>query len=243
MIPVEGHVAGLIVTLGRVGAWAEIAPFVGDRMLPRKARLAAVAGISIALAPLSTGIRFSDIPSMLPLEILGGLMLGMVARLVLGGVEAGGQFVGLQLGLGFAGSFDPAAQESSLPTRRMAYVLAGLAFLWVDGLEVAVTALSLPLANIDLFGSPLATLLEAGLGVFALGVKLSAPLLLAGFVANLTMALASKAAPQLNVFSVMLALFLVVGGTIWIMTAPAFVQTIWEAAQHARDMPYEVLSQ
>ena len=59
---------------------------------------------------------------------------------------------------------------------------------------------------------------------------------MAGFVANITMAIASKASPALNVFSVMLALFLVVGGLVLVATSPILAKDLVASAIEARDV-------
>ena len=47
--------------------------------------------------------------------------------------------------------------------------------------------------------------------------------------------MASKAAPALNVFSALLALFLLIGGAVLLVTSPAFMQEVLGTGLSARD--------
>ena len=94
-----------------------------------------------------------------------------------------------------------------------------------------------------LFVAPLiATKFDAGGVVMLASLRTAAPLLVAAVIANFTAALASRAAPALNAFSVMLALFLIAGiAALW-ATAPALVQEILRGAASAADAPARLFS-
>ncbi len=218
----------------RTAAWAQAAPLVGDRVVPARVRVLFAAGVAAPLSLLRADADYSHLIATLPFEILFGLLAGAAARLILAGAEAGGQLIGLQLGLGFAGTYDPMAQDESLPTRRIAYALAALAFLSAGGLEESIRVLSLPLPT-DLTQAPLLALAREGADVLYTAARLAAPLLLAGLVANVTVAFASKAAPALNVFSVMLALFWIVGVAVLLVTAPLTARELSNVGLMARD--------
>lgn len=237
MFTLETTTAGFLACFARCAAWAESAPVISDPIVPRRVRIAISGAVALSLAPLRTELTYPGLLKILPFDVLAGLLLGGATRLFLLAAEMGGQLIGIQLGLGFAGTFDPVARESALPTRRFAFALAGLAFVVVGGLEASVYALALPMiATAEILDAPLLTLIEGSERILENGVRLAAPLLVAGFVANITMAIASKAAPALNVFSVMLALFLVVGGLVLVATAPVFAKDIVAIAVLARDV-------
>lgn len=237
----ETQVAGFLACFARVGAWTYAGPVIGQGMVTPKVRVVFAASLAFLLGPLHPSINYSGLAYALPFELGFGILIGAAARFVLAGAEAGGQIMGIQMGLGFAGAFDPIARESSLPTRRMAFALAALAFTSVGGFDEAVRALALPVNAWELSLQPVDAIMEVSNQVMVAAVRLAAPLLLAGFIANLTMALVSKAAPSLNVFSVMLALFLAVGFAIMTATAPTFIRDITAVAEGASDVVWQVL--
>lgn len=237
----EHQVAGFLAVFARAGAWSYAAPLLGDRMVPAKVRILLVGAIALLLAPVRPAATFSLLILAVPFEIVFGLVLGAAQRFVLAGAEAGGQLMGITMGLGFAGTFDPILRESSLPTRRIAFALAAMAFMSAGGFEEAIRALAIPVSALELGEAPVRALITTTGALLGAAVRVAAPLLIAGFIANLVMALISKAAPALNVFSVMLALFLVVGLFILIVTAPAFVRDLSAISQVARDVVWEVV--
>ncbi len=237
----ETQVVGFLASFARVGAWTQTAPILGQGTVPARVRVLFAGIIALLVGPLRPPLNFAGLAYALPFEIGFGILVGASARVVLAGAEAGGQIMGIQMGLGFAGAFDPIARESSLPTRRMAFAIAALAFITAGGFEAAIRALAMPVDVWKLGLEPLQALIRLTSDVMVIAVRLSAPLLLAGFVANLTMALISKAAPALNVFSVMLALFLAVGFTIMMATAPTFIVDIQSLGRTASEVIWRVL--
>jgi flagellar biosynthetic protein FliR len=237
----EHQVAGFLVVFARVGAWSYAAPLLGDRMVPAKVRVILIGAVALLLAPVRPAVTFSLLILAVPFEIGFGLALGAAQRFVLAGAEAGGQIIGIQMGLGFAGTFDPILRESSLPTRRIAFAFAALAFIAVGGFDEAIRALALPFSAMEAGVAPAQAMLTVTGDLLGAAVRVSAPMLIAGFVANLAMALISKAAPALNIFSVMLALFLGVGLVILVATAPAFIRDLSVIATVAKQVVWEVV--
>jgi flagellar biosynthetic protein FliR len=230
----EVETASFLAAFARTAAWSHATPVVGDQIVPPKVRVVLAGAAAVPLALVRPSTTYAELIASLPVEIVFGLLIGASARLILAGVESGGQLVGVQLGLGFAGSYDPMSREESLPTRRIAYALAALAFLAAGGLEESIRALALPIPG-DLFAAPLLAVVHEGGRVLYVAARLAAPLLIAGIVANTAVAFASKAAPALNVFTVMLALFWLVGTGVLIACAPLTVREIQSLAILARD--------
>lgn len=237
----ETQVVGFLASFARAGAWTQTAPILGQGTVPTRVRVLFAGAIALIIGPLRPPLDFAGLAYALPFEIGFGILIGAAARFVLAGAEAGGQIMGIQMGLGFAGAFDPIARESSLPTRRMAFAVAALAFMAAGGFDNAIRALAMPVEVWNLGMEPMRALIGLTSDVMVIAIRLAAPLLLAGFVANLTMALISKAAPALNVFSVMLALFLAVGFTIMTLTAPTFIMDIQSLGRTASEAIWRVL--
>ena len=235
----EVELGGFLLSFARVGSWSVAAPLIGESVVPPRVRAMFAAGAALPISHLGPEGSSTDLLNQLPVEVVFGLGLGFASKAAMAAVEAGGQIIGMQLGLGFAGGFDPMAREESLPTRRLAFALAALTFLELHGLERLFALLATAPAHASLAEAPLQGLVEITNQILVGGLGLAAPLVVAGLVANLTMAFASRAAPSLNVFSVMLALFMAVGLLVLVLTAPGFVtalQTIAEQAIHAPEL-------
>jgi flagellar biosynthetic protein FliR len=228
-------VASYLAVFVRAAAFLQAAPLVGDRQLSVKARAAIAGVLAFGVAPIRPPIEPDALPLVLPAEILLGLLAGFAARLVLAGAEAAGELIGLQFGLGFANSVDPARGEPSATTRQIALCVAGLAFLAAGGLEAGVRVLAAaPSDGFSLQGGVDRVMRESG-EVLVAALRLAAPALIAGTLTNLGLALASRAAPALNVFSVMLAGMLIVGAIVMLATAPVFARQMADIGQRATD--------
>lgn len=232
-----------LAALARTGAFMHAAPLVGDRMVPPKVRLAASVAIAATIAGARPPVPADQIAMVLPIELLIGAAAGFAARLVVAAAESGGQIIGLQIGLGFASSVDPASGETALSARRLTWCFAALAFLLAGGLESAVIVLAAAPANGVTVLQAFANLMAFSGEMFSAAVRFAAPAIIAGFAVNAVMALASRAAPALNVFSVMLAGVLVVGGVVMMATAPSFAREIAGLGRKASEAMGGVLGQ
>jgi flagellar biosynthetic protein FliR len=219
----------------RGAAFAYSAPVIGDKDVPHKLRVALVAMIAAALTPARAPVETAALLYVLPGEILLGVLAGFTGRVILAGIEAGGELLGIQLGLGFAAQFDPTLGESSSPMRRIAAALGGLAFVLAGGLDTSVRVMAAPpLAGFGAIGAAMG-LIRLGGDVLGLGLRFVAPALVAGLAANAAVALASRAAPALNVFSVALALILLVVGVVLLATAAPFARDLALVGRRAVD--------
>lgn len=233
MIGFETEIARFLASFARTAAWAHAAPFLGDSTLSPKLRVGVAAAIAFSIAWLRPALELSELPLVLPGELFLGFAAGFVARVVIAGVEAGGQLIGMELGIGFASSVDPSSGEDSLPTRRIALALAAIAFFQAGGVRSAIVVLAASPLGGTTPAELWATLVASTGRVFIAAIRLAAPLLVAGVTMNLAVAVASRAAPALNAFSVMLAFFALAGGVFLYTTAPAFSGELHLAASGA----------
>lgn len=234
-------IATFLVVFVRGCAFAYTAPVFSDKGVPHKVRVALVAMIAIALTPGRAAIEPATLIMALPGELILGLIAGFTGRVVLAGAEAGGELIGLQVGLGFAAQYDPTMGEAALPTRRAALALGGLAFIQAGGLETAVRVMAAPqITTLRAIGG-ITSLLRLGGDILALGLRFAAPALVAALVANLAIALATRAAPALNIFSVAFAVILVLVGMVLLGTAAPFANDIAFVGRRAVDEILNVL--
>ncbi len=226
-------IAGFMAVFARATAFLVAAPLTGEKQTPTKVRVAAAFAIAFAVAPVRGPLDPARLALVLPGDIFLGLAAGFVGRVVLAGIEAGGEIAGLQLGLGFAASYDPMLNAQAVPTQRIAVMLGGLAFLGAGGLEAGVRVIAGPPVDGLTLAAAVASIVRHSGEIMVVGLRFAAPLLIATTVANLAVALAARAAPAINVFSVMLALVVLLGGAVLYATAPALVRETLGTARRA----------
>lgn len=225
-----------LATFARAAAFLFAAPLTGEPSVAPRVRVGVAAALAFVLAPARPALAEDDLATILVAELLLGLLAGFSARLVLAGVEAGGELVGLSLGLGFAESYDPRLGEAAQPTRRLAATLGAFAFLGAGGLEAGVRVIAGPWIGPAELALGLGPLLARGGDVFVAALRLAAPALLAATIANVALALASRAAPALNAFSVLLAAVLLFVGGVVLATLPATARELAAGGNRAVDM-------
>ena len=114
------------------------APVLSMRIVPVRLKV----GLALLVA-VSAQASLPPMPS-LPLDSPGALMmvaqqvvigvtLGFSARVVFAAVEFAGELIGLQMGLNFAGFFDPATGSQGTATARFFSTIGSLLFVVMNG--------------------------------------------------------------------------------------------------------------
>ena len=166
----------------------------------------------------------ADLHPLLIGEVLLGVMLGLVARLIFTAVEFGATIIGFQMGFAAANVFDPQSQRQISLISQFQNVFAILIFLAIEGhfifLEAAVESYEfLPPGGVDLSGSAVPYLMELSSQMFSLGVQFSAPVLAVLLLSGLILGILARIFPQRNVFLLSFPLnigiaFIVIGLTL-----------------------------
>jgi flagellar biosynthetic protein FliR len=145
-----------------------------------------------------------------------GAALGLTMQIVFTAIQATGEFVGLGMGLGFATFFDQQSSGSTAVLSSYLNVFAMLVFLVLDGHLQMVSALiatfqTLPISA-DLLGAAgWRSLVNWGGTIFSMGLLLALPVVAALLIANLSLGILNRAAPQIGVFQVGFPVTMLVG--------------------------------
>ncbi|MEM7409180.1 MAG: flagellar biosynthetic protein FliR [Myxococcota bacterium] len=188
------------------------APVFGHAVVPARVRLM----IALALAFwLSSGLSVDpgapgfSLGFALLREATIGLAIGFAASLVFTGFALMGEYAAMQGGLGAAAVLDPSTGNNSVVLTSLVGVLAGLAFLAIEGhhdvlrgLVLSFEALPVGGAGPDVFG--FVQLAQLGSVIFEVGVKLAAPFTAVMLVSNVAVGILGRAIPQLNLMSIQL---------------------------------------
>ena len=121
-------------------------PLLGTRTVPTRVRIALAALVTLAaqgsLPPMPQVPLDSVAALMLVVQqLLIGISLGFAVRLVFAAVELAGELVGLQMGLNFAGFFDPVSASQTTPTSRFFGAVVGWLFIVINGHLLIIAAL------------------------------------------------------------------------------------------------------
>jgi flagellar biosynthetic protein FliR len=210
LIPVEQFQTFLVVT-SRIAGFIGAIPVISSAQTPGRVKTALVVAISLTLFPLMADavprVSFAPIPFMLLMvsEVLLGVLLGLVARLIFTAVEFGATVIGFQMGFAAANVFDPQSERQVALISQFQNIFAILIFLAINGhylfLQTAVMSYELlPPGQLDLSGEAVPYLMQLASHMFAIGVQFSAPVLAVLLLSGLILGILARVFPQLNVF-------------------------------------------
>lgn len=223
-------VGQFMLPLFRVAALLMSMPIIGTQLVPTRVRLYLALAITLLLVPNLPGLPAVDALSvralaMIAQEVLIGVMLGFALQLFFHVFVVAGQLLAMQMGLGFASMMDPANGISVPVLGQFFNMLVVLLFLGMHGHLVVLEILAESFVTLPVGGAGLTTMhlweIAGRLGwVFGAGLLLVLPAITALLVVNLAFGLMTRAAPQLNIFSIGFPLTLVLGLVIvWVTMA------------------------
>jgi flagellar biosynthesis protein FliR len=196
-------------------------PVLGTRTVPARVRVAFAFLVALAaqasLPPMPLVALDSPAAVMLVVQqLLIGLSLGFAVRIVFAAVEFAGEVIGLQMGLNFAGFFDPATATQTTATSRFFGTIVAWLFIVINGHLLVIAALAQSFQAFPVGPEPFAFLRAVqpqvwGSEVFTLGLWIALPLVSMLLFVNLVLGVISRVAPQMNVFSIGFPITLGVG--------------------------------
>ncbi len=225
------------VALIRPGAAFLAAPLLGADFVPVILRIV----ISLALAIPAIGADGFALPPdglvslgglfLIVGEIIIGLAMGFAVQVGYASALVAGEVIGNAMGLGFAAMVDPASGAQSPALAQLLSVLATFLFFAADGHLALATTITgsyqlLPPGQAWLAWSSIEALALFGGIVFACGLAIAMPVGAAVILTQLVMAVLSRSAPQLNLFSVGLPAALLAGIVLLAVALPAMGDAI-----------------
>jgi flagellar biosynthesis protein FliR len=158
--------------------------------------------------------------------LLIGLALGFAVRIVFAAVEFAGEIVGLQMGLNFAGFFDPVTASTATATSRFFGTIVAWLFIVINGHLLIVAALVQSFTAFPVGAEPFAFLRATaphrwGSEIFATGLWIALPMVTMLLFVNLVLGLISRVAAQINIFAIGFPVTLGVGLFGLLLTLPA----------------------
>ncbi len=224
----------------RILAMMSATPVLSHRAIPARAKI----GLALLIAVVAGGMTgeqpaavfTADAPLLLMQQILIGFAMGFSIRLVFAAAELAGDMIGLQMGLSFATFIDPTSSAQTPIVGTFIGLCATLLFLALDGhlaLIAGVTA-SFQAAPVDpafLAAMDWQRLAATGSLVFVTGLQIALPVLATMLAVNLTLGVMSRAAPQLNLFSVGFPLTVISGLLLLALFLPQLLAPLAAALQ------------
>ncbi len=204
----------------RVSGMVLIAPIFGAVFAPMRVRVMIAVVIAVAMLPV-----IPELPQVSPLsvggflaigrELLIGMAIGFMLKLVVEAATFAGQVVSTGMGLSFAVVVDP--QAGNTPLLGRLYIITATLLLLAANAHLALIAAVaesytlLPIGQSGLAASSALDLVRFGSVIFTGAMHLAMPAVIAILMVNVAFGVISRAAPTLNLFAVGFPVTLMLG--------------------------------
>lgn len=195
----------------RLGGMLLAAPIFGRQTIPPLIKVGLAITLAILLMPAIINAGLPVVPSLTDLVALGfkemlvGVIVGLMLKLLFYAAETAGSVVGFQSGLAIANVVDPSTQTQVNMLGQFWVLVASMIFLAINGHHLLITSLAdsfqvIPLGG-SIFGAGAADLLMRLSGImFTLALKMAAPILLTVFLVDVALGVLARTIPQMNIF-------------------------------------------
>ena len=220
-IPYREFKAFFLVLI-RVSIIFQMLPFFNARVIPVLAKAGMAFVITIILFPVINS-KIVEFPStifgmaqLILTEFIIGMILGLLVLVFFEGIRMMGQMVGFQTGFAITNIIDPQSGAQISILANMAYLVAMIFFLLLNGHHILLSAVresfeiihvgSLEL-NLQMFNK----IMPIYGDMFAIAVKIGAPAIAALLFTNLAFGIIVKVIPQMNIMIVAFPVQITIG--------------------------------
>jgi flagellar biosynthetic protein FliR len=238
-------VGSLMWPFMRIGAMLISMPVLGTRMVPTRIKIIATFTISVFVLPLLPAVPEVEALSLSGLfisvqQILIGFAMGFTLQLVFGSLMIAGEVIAMSMGLGFASMIDPNNGVSVPVIAQLMVIIGTLLFLALGGhlmlIQLVVNSFqTLPISPTGIERESFWAIVSWGSQMFIGAIWVAIPAIISMLVVTICLGVMTRAAPQLNIFSVGFPITMFLGFVILMLILPGFLprfnQMMLEAMQ------------
>jgi len=220
----------------RAGAFLGTLPIFTMLNVPVRVRVALAALLAVLIAPTLPPCPLERLPfldwlGLFTREVLCGLVIGFVTRMVFFVSDFAGQVMGNDMGLNLATVLDPLnGHPTQIPSMVM-FVLTCMLMMTLDMHHWLLTGFQYTYTLVPIGGGqlrePLFTnILNHTRRVFVAGVQIAGPMMAASFLAMLLLGFLGRLVPQMNIFAESFVVRIVCGLIVFGLTIEISAQHI-----------------
>lgn len=244
----EALVATWWMVFLRAGGLMTLFPVFSAPVVTPRLRVALAALVAFLLAPMIPPVavaqwKIPDLAVIMAQEMLVGLLLGFVCRMLFFALEIAGSVITAEIGLSLPPSFNPlTASQATIPGVLLNY-LATVLWLCLDMHHWLLVGVHRTYSLVPVGAAHLSETLIRGVlawigWLFLAAMQIAAPVLALSFILSLVFAVLGRAVPQMNVFSGSFAIRILAG----LMVFAAAIQVMgMHIVNHLRRLPDDLL--
>lgn len=236
--PTPRDVVIFALVLSRVAGIFSAIPVFSGRALPTRIKVIVVLMITLCCYPAlqitppsNIGYDAISLGLLVFREILIGLTLGFITRIIFSAVEFSGQIIGMQMGFTISSIIDPSFGNQVQVMSVMQTLLATLLFLSLNIHHLFINSLVdsfriLPLGSWHISDEIVSFLIKATADIMILGVRIAAPVMVALLLTSVVLGIMARAFPQMNIFMISMPLNIGLGLIVLGLTVTIFFHVL-----------------
>ena len=202
-----------VLLTARIGGIVMVAPIFGWRAVPVVVRVGLILlltvffGTIIPPAVSGLGMNWMRAVVLVMQEVIVGLGIGLMMRLVYSAVQQGGMIAAQQMGFSDAGVLDPISGSQSRPIATFFEMIFALLFLSANGHHIILRIIAGSFKSFPVAGTPNIPWLAEGVVVagstmLLFALKLAAPVLAGFLVLAVLLCILARVLPEMNILMV-----------------------------------------
>lgn len=232
------------LVFARLGSAIMVLPGFGELTIPARVRLGFALVVTFVMMPLIAptlppppAALYAFVVLLIG-EILIGIVIGMIARLLMSSLQVAGTIIGFNTGLASAQLFDPNAGQQGAITGAFLSTL-GITLLFTtnmhhlmiqamaDSYVMFAPGAGIPVGDFSELASQLVS------RSFRIGFQIALPIVIVGTIIYVAMGLMARLMPQIQIFFIALPVQIVVGFAILAITLGAGMMMFLDAYESA----------
>lgn len=223
----------------RLGALFIAAPFFGAVTVPVRVRIVLALAVTAILMPVLGDTAPVELVSaegflLILQQVAVGLAMGLMLQFVVAAIVMAGHSIATAMGLGFASSVDPQNGTQVTILGQFYLILATLFFLAIDGhlrlLDLLATSFDVfPVARYVLDTALFREVVLYSAQMFVTGTLLALPVMIGVLLINVGFGVMTRAAPQLNLFSIGFPMSMLGGFVLMLLSLPIVMPVLGNA--------------
>jgi flagellar biosynthetic protein FliR len=248
----EVQILAFALVLIRISAFLVAFPLVEGGSIPPVVKILLSLTMTMLLYPvvsvkgLNQDLLSGDLFVLSIKEAFMGLFVGFLARFFFHILSICGEIITITIGLSSDQLFNPHLDRRVTSVEQFELLIGGLFFLAFNGHHIFIQGLMesfsvVPLARDGINFVILRDIVAITQDVLVMGIKLSAPVLGAIFLANMAMGIVGRAVPQINVLVTSWPVNIMLGLSIMIVSLPLFMVSLGETLNWSADNLFAIL--
>lgn len=211
-------------------------PVIGARTVPVRVRIILAVFLTIVLQPSLPPQPPLDVISsggfyLLGQQLLLGLAMGFIFQIAFSAVLMAGQVIATVMGLGFASTVDPQNGVQVTMLGQFYVIVATLIFLAADCHLILIqilaqTFITFPVGNAVINAELFSNVVTFAGGMFTWSAIIALPAITGILLVNLSFGIMTRAAPQLNIFSLGFPMAIIAGFIFMLLSIPAVLPVL-----------------